>query len=43
VADKRLGLYPDALVHLQAACKMAPEAEQCRRELESLKKQSAPQ
>jgi choline-sulfatase len=42
VADKRLGLYPEALVHLQAACKMAPEAEQCRRELESLKKQSSP-
>jgi len=43
IADKQLELYPEALVHLQAACKMAPEAEQCRRELESLKKQSAPQ
>jgi choline-sulfatase len=42
VADKQLGLYPEALIHLQAACKMAPEAEQCRRELESLKKESAP-
>jgi choline-sulfatase len=42
VADKQLGLYPEALVHLQAACKMAPEAEQCRRELESLRKDSAP-
>jgi tetratricopeptide (TPR) repeat protein len=39
IADKQLGLYPEALVHLQAACKVAPEAEQCRRELESLKKQ----
>jgi len=42
VADKQLGLYADALVHLQTACKMAPEAEQCRRELESLKKESTP-
>jgi tetratricopeptide (TPR) repeat protein len=42
VADKQLGLYVDALVHLQAACKMAPEAEQCRRELESLGKLSSP-
>jgi choline-sulfatase len=42
ITDKQLGLYAEALVHLQAACKIAPEAEQCRRELESLKKQSSP-
>jgi len=38
IADKRLGLAREALEHLQAACKVAPGAEQCRRELEALRK-----
>lgn len=38
VADKHLGLSAEALEHLQAACKAAPEAEQCKRELDDLKK-----
>ena len=41
VADRKLGLYPEALVHLETACNMAPAAEQCRRELESLKEESS--
>jgi len=39
IADKHLGLTQDALEHLEAACKVAPGAEQCRRELESVRKQ----
>ena len=42
IADKYLGLTQKALEHLQIACKMAPEAEQCRRELDALKKESPP-
>ncbi|MGO4879854.1 MAG: sulfatase-like hydrolase/transferase [Bryobacteraceae bacterium] len=38
IADKHLGLTQEALEHLQAACKVAPEAEQCQRELKSLQK-----
>lgn len=38
IADKHLGLAAEALEHLQAACKAAPEAEQCKRELDDLKK-----
>jgi len=38
IACKRLGRNEEALQHLQAACKMAPGAEQCRRELEGLAK-----
>lgn len=37
IADKHLGLTKEALEHLQAACKVAPEAQQCRSELDSLK------
>ncbi|MGA2742501.1 MAG: sulfatase-like hydrolase/transferase [Bryobacteraceae bacterium] len=40
IADKHLGLTKEALEHLQAACKVAPEAEQCRRELDALTKDS---
>ncbi|MGD0362799.1 MAG: sulfatase-like hydrolase/transferase [Bryobacteraceae bacterium] len=36
LADKHLGLRQEALEHLQAACKVAPGAEQCQRELQSL-------
>ena len=38
IADKRLGLTQEALEHLQAACKVAPQAEQCRRELDSIRR-----
>jgi hypothetical protein len=38
IADKKLGLTHDALEHLQAACKLAPGAEQCRKEMEGLEK-----
>ena len=36
LADKHLNLKSEALEHLKAACKLAPEAQQCRHELESL-------
>jgi tetratricopeptide (TPR) repeat protein len=36
IACKHLGLRSEALEHLQAACKVAPGAEQCKRELEGL-------
>ena len=35
ITDKHLGLRQEALEHLQVACKLAPEAEQCCRELRS--------
>jgi len=38
IADKHLGLSKESLEHLQAACKVAPGAEQCRRELDGLEK-----
>ncbi len=37
LASEHLGLYKDALEHLEAACKAAPEAAQCRRELATVK------
>jgi arylsulfatase A-like enzyme len=36
IADERDGLLKDALRHLQAACAIAPESEQCRSELAAL-------
>jgi TolA-binding protein len=39
LADKHLGLTKEALKHLQTACKVAPAAEQCRRELQTLQKE----
>jgi choline-sulfatase len=36
IADERLGLWKEAQQHLEAACKLAPEAGQCRKELESV-------
>jgi len=36
LSDERLGLMKEALDHLQAACRIAPEAQQCRRELETV-------
>ncbi len=38
IADKNLGLTQDAEEHLQAACKVAPAAEQCQRELRLIEK-----
>jgi len=38
IAEKKLGLTHDALGHLQAACKLAPGAEQCKKEMEGLGK-----
>lgn len=38
LAYKNLGATREALVHLQAACILAPESSQCRQELESVKK-----
>ena len=37
VADRHLGLLKEAFEHVQAACRIAPESAQCRKELESLK------
>jgi tetratricopeptide (TPR) repeat protein len=36
LAAKRLGLIDEARIHLQAACRLAPKAEQCQHELETL-------
>jgi hypothetical protein len=36
LADKNLGLKDEARTHLEAACKIAPHAAQCRRELAGL-------
>jgi choline-sulfatase len=38
IADKHVGRTKDALEHLQAACKLAPGAEQCEKELKGLEK-----
>ena len=37
---KNLAKYDAAREHLEAACRVAPEAEQCRRELDAVRKQS---
>lgn len=36
LAAKHLGIFDEARAHLQAACKLAPKAAQCTRELEDL-------
>jgi hypothetical protein len=38
VADKDLGLTNEALAHLEAACKIAPGAAQCKAQLDALRK-----
>jgi len=38
IADKNLGLMHDAFEHLQVACRLAPGAEQCKKELDGLEK-----
>lgn len=40
LSDEQLGLMNEAEDHLQAACRIAPEAEQCRRELETLEQKT---
>lgn len=39
ISDKHLGLTQEALEHLQAACRAAPGAGQCKKELEGLQGQ----
>jgi arylsulfatase A-like enzyme len=36
LADKHLGLVDEARAHLETACRLAPQAQQCRRELDAL-------
>jgi arylsulfatase A-like enzyme len=36
IAEEHLGLLKEAKEHLETACRIAPEAEQCRHELETL-------
>jgi tetratricopeptide (TPR) repeat protein len=36
LSDERLGLMKEAEEHLRAACRIAPEAQQCRRELDAV-------
>ena len=40
LAYKNLSQFDAAREHFEAACRVAPEAEQCRRELDALRKQS---
>ena len=40
LTDQHLGLLKEAMEHLQAACKTAPDSTQCRTELESLKQKT---
>jgi hypothetical protein len=45
MAEEHLGHLQQALEHVQAACKMFPESEQCKKELETIRermKDSAP-
>jgi Tfp pilus assembly protein PilF len=37
MADKHLGLLDEARAHFEAACRIAPRALQCQRELDALK------
>jgi hypothetical protein len=43
ISDSHLGLYQDAVEHLETACRVAPRAEQCRWELEEIQEQAAGQ
>jgi arylsulfatase A-like enzyme len=40
LADKHLGLLDEARAHFETACRLAPRAEQCRRELDALKQRA---
>lgn len=37
IADERLSLWKEAQAHLEIACRLAPEAGQCRKELEGVR------
>jgi choline-sulfatase len=37
IADEHLGSWKEAEAHLEAACRLAPQAEQCRKELETVR------
>jgi len=37
MANEHLGRLPEALEHVQAACKMFPESTQCKKELEAIR------
>ena len=37
IADERLSLWKEAQTHLEIACRLAPEAGQCRKELEGVR------
>jgi choline-sulfatase len=37
IADEHLGSWKEAEEHLETACRLAPEAEQCRKELENVR------
>jgi arylsulfatase A-like enzyme len=41
IADEHLGSWKEAEEHLEAACKLAPEAVQCRKELDSVRQKLA--
>ena len=41
IADEHLGSWREAEAHLEAACKLAPEAVQCRKELDSVRQKLA--
>jgi arylsulfatase A-like enzyme len=43
IADKELGLTSEALAHLEAACKIAPGAAQCKSQLDALRKPAGSQ
>jgi len=38
IADEHLGLFGEALEHMQAACRLYPESVQCGRELDALRR-----
>ena len=38
LAEEHLGLLPDALKHLQKACRIAPDSASCKRELDTVQK-----
>ncbi|HZU27124.1 MAG TPA: sulfatase-like hydrolase/transferase [Bryobacteraceae bacterium] len=42
IADEHLGLLPQAVEHLRTASRLAPDAEQCRRELASVEARLRP-
>ena len=37
IAEERLGLLPEALEHIEDACELAPDSQQCGRELQAIR------